>query len=80
MKSDSYVGTCVDYILDTEFEDFLEYISSGDCSSLSDEEAKEIQENLLANKKKTDRIIGLMKKVSRNHVYAAAFLAFYEVK
>ncbi len=74
MNKEKHKRDCVEYILEHEYEDFLDYLESGD-SPLTEQEVEEIKESVVKNLKPSKKCISLMISVSRYHIFASAWLA-----
>jgi hypothetical protein len=74
MSKEMFKNDCVDYILEHEQEDFIEYLDSGD-SNLTEEEIKKIKESVIYERTPSKECINLMKSLARYHIYATAWSA-----
>ncbi len=70
---EKYKNDCVEYILEHEYESFLEFLESD--SSLTKEEVAEIEKCVVEDAKASKRCISLMLSLSDYHIYASAWLA-----
>lgn len=72
----NYSKNCVEYIIETEFEDFMGYIE-GD-APLVEEERLELIDVVLGKKAVSDESIKTLKKLVNFHIFASAFLSMTE--
>jgi hypothetical protein len=76
--SDKHAQDCVDYIYESEFEDFVDWVRGDGNNVLSEESAVELMayhSGHAEDAKVTDKLVAAYKEAAKFHIYASAWLA-----